>query len=113
MGTAKRELFRTSHIFVLPSLHEPWGFVINEALEWGLPVITTDAVGAAGYLAKANGHIVPAGDVHALRSAISALIHDHATIRAMSHASRDLAAQLTIRDMAKPFLDAVNSVCFD
>ena len=52
---------------VLPSVttretNEPWGLVVNEAMHAGLPVIATDAVGAAaGGLVRDghNGYVVP------------------------------------------------------
>ena len=34
-------------LFVLPSHFEPWGLVINEAMNAGKPVIVSDCVGAA------------------------------------------------------------------
>lgn len=63
-------------IFVLPSSHEPWGLAINEAMNFGLPIITTDKVGAHADLVESdgNGIIVPAGDRVALRSALSTLV---------------------------------------
>jgi hypothetical protein len=42
---------------VLPSLVEPWGIVVVEALRMGLPVIATPAVGAAVSLAGYSGAI--------------------------------------------------------
>ena len=38
--------FHNASCFVLPSLFEPWGLVVNEALSSGLPVIATKNVGA-------------------------------------------------------------------
>lgn len=38
--------FHNASCFVCPSLFEPWGLVINEALSSGLPVIATKEVGA-------------------------------------------------------------------
>jgi glycosyltransferase involved in cell wall biosynthesis len=38
--------FHNASCFVLPSLFEPWGLVVNEALASGLPVIATKNVGA-------------------------------------------------------------------
>ena len=51
------------------TFREPWGLVVNEAMNRGLPVIATDAVGAAaGGLVRDghNGLVVPAGDAGAL-----------------------------------------------
>lgn len=109
-GQEKRNIFKESHIFVLPSLHEPWGFVVNEAIEWGMPVITTNAVGSANYLVKSNGYIVHPGDVAALSGAIASMIRDREKMRIMGKVSIELSEHLTMTDMAKPFLDAVSLV---
>jgi glycosyltransferase involved in cell wall biosynthesis len=37
--------YLNNHIFVLPSLSEPWGLVVEEAIYFGLPVLVSDAVG--------------------------------------------------------------------
>ena len=53
---------------------EPWGLVVNEAFHQGVPVIATDAVGAAaGGLVQheRTGLVVPAGDADALRAALA------------------------------------------
>jgi glycosyltransferase involved in cell wall biosynthesis len=39
-------LYASAHAFILPSLFEPWGLVINEALAANLPVAASTAVGA-------------------------------------------------------------------
>ena len=44
--------FRNASCLVCPSIFEPWGLVINEALSAGLPVITTKNVGASYDLVK-------------------------------------------------------------
>ena len=52
--------YSIADIFILPSIttkmfKEPWGLVINEAMNQGCPVITTNAVGAAmGGLVEEN-----------------------------------------------------------
>lgn len=38
-------LLQRMHVFVLPSLSEPWGLVVEEALNNGLPVVVSDRVG--------------------------------------------------------------------
>jgi glycosyltransferase involved in cell wall biosynthesis len=66
------ELFALAEATVVPSLSEPWGVVVNEALACGTPVIASDAVGAAEDLIRdgVNGRIYPAGGVHALAEAL-------------------------------------------
>ena len=76
-----RNFYAASDVVVMPSIRtrtfrEPWGLVANEAMNQGIPVIATDAVGAvAGGLVRErrNGLVVPAGDPAALASAILCL----------------------------------------
>ena len=71
---ALRDLYAGSDVVVVPSIPtrdflEPWGLVANEAFNQGVPVIATDAVGAAaGGLIEheRTGLVVPAGDADAL-----------------------------------------------
>jgi glycosyltransferase involved in cell wall biosynthesis len=79
-----RNLYAASDVLVLPSIQtrtflEPWGMVVNEAMNRGLPVIASDAVGAAaGGLVRdgRNGLVVPAGDSAALAEAMTRLATD-------------------------------------
>jgi glycosyltransferase involved in cell wall biosynthesis len=81
---ALRDLYAASDVLVVPSIptrtfREPWGLVVNEAMNRGLPVIASDAVGAAaGGLVQdgRNGLVVAAGDVGALARAIGRLSQD-------------------------------------
>jgi len=81
------ELYRyyaLADVFVLPSVttrlgKEPWGLVVNEAMNQGAPVIVTDAVGAApGGLVRngETGLIVPEGDIDALGTALRLMLTD-------------------------------------
>lgn len=36
------KLFKSSHLFVLPSLYEPFGIAVLEAMSYGMPVIATN-----------------------------------------------------------------------
>jgi glycosyltransferase involved in cell wall biosynthesis len=83
-ATAMRDVYAACDVLVLPSLatrtfREPWGLVANEAMNRGLPVIASDAVGAAaGGLVRdgVNGLVVVAGDSTALAHAIVRLAED-------------------------------------
>ena len=65
-------LYRQADILVVPSVFEAWGLVVHEGLAYGLPVITTDQVGAADDLVDSgvNGYVVPAGDHEVLAGAM-------------------------------------------
>lgn len=41
------KVYREHDVFILPSLQEPWGLVVEEALHFGLPVIVSECVGCA------------------------------------------------------------------
>jgi glycosyltransferase involved in cell wall biosynthesis len=79
-----RNVYAACDVLVLPSIatrrfREPWGLVINEAMNRGLPVIVSDAVGAAaGGLVRdeVNGLVVESGDSDALAHAIVRLADD-------------------------------------
>jgi glycosyltransferase involved in cell wall biosynthesis len=95
-----RNSYAGADVLVIPSLAtrhflEPWGLVANEAMNQHLPVIATDAVGAAaGGLVRheRNGLVVAAGDRDALAGALRRL-HDDPGLRAElgANGARDVA----------------------
>lgn len=91
------EYFSTSDIFVLPSRHDGWGVVVNQALGAGLPVIASDAVGAGLDLVEdgVNGFRFRAGDLDGLQRCMESLASSSETARRMGEASRRKAVTLT------------------
>ena len=70
-------IYATADVFVLPSAaNETWGLVVNEALNFSLPVVVTDKVGCAADLVEdgRSGFIVPAGDADSLADRIARLV---------------------------------------
>jgi glycosyltransferase involved in cell wall biosynthesis len=88
-------IFSISTALVLPSEHEPWGAVVNEAMASGACVIATDRVGAASELLEhgIDGFLVRVGDVDAIRAAMLALILDSQRAQQMGLAARDKAVR--------------------
>jgi glycosyltransferase involved in cell wall biosynthesis len=88
--------FARADVFVLPSRHDGWGVVVNQALGAGLPVICSDAVGAGHDLIRheANGLVVPAGDVAALTTALRRLARSADLRRTLGAAARTTAEAL-------------------
>jgi glycosyltransferase involved in cell wall biosynthesis len=96
-----RNFYAASDVLVLPSIptrtfREPWGLVVNEAFNQQLPVIVSDAVGAAaGGLVRdgANGFVVPAADASALAASLRRLGSDPELRRRMGRTgARDVRA---------------------
>jgi glycosyltransferase involved in cell wall biosynthesis len=61
-------IFQKMDLFVLPSLYEPWGVVVHEAAFAGLPLLVSDAVGAADAFVEngINGWVFGQGDLSAI-----------------------------------------------
>jgi len=70
-NTQVRELMQQSHLFVLPSLDDGWGAVVNEALMAGVPVIATSVSGSSVVVQSSGyGEVVNAGNELELYTAI-------------------------------------------
>lgn len=113
-----RDFYAACDVVVLPSIptrtfREPWGLVINEAMNRSLPVIVTDAVGAAaGGLVRdeRNGLVVPASDPQALAGALRRLASDAGLRERLGQAgARDVSAY-TAQAWAEGFSQALASV---
>ena len=71
-------LIRSSEIVVVPSLIDTWGIIVDEGLQLGKTVISSDATGS-GYdriLNGQNGFLFPAGDADSLSDLLDGLIDD-------------------------------------
>ncbi len=92
-------LFDLSTVFVLPSRHEAWGLITNEAMACGLPVIVTHDAGCAVDLLRngENGFVYDAGDVSALRDALTAVLVP-GRAAAMGAVSREIIAGWSYRE---------------
>jgi glycosyltransferase involved in cell wall biosynthesis len=109
-----RELERATCL-VLPSVttretNEPWGLVVNEAMHAGLPVVATDAVGAAvGGLVRDghNGYVVPERNPDRLGDAMQRLLTDRDAAARMGRQARVDAAAFNYDRMADAFQGAV------
>jgi glycosyltransferase involved in cell wall biosynthesis len=91
-GEAMRVLAECD-LLVLPSRHDGWGAVVNEALMRGVPVLCSDRCGAADLLREAwRGEVYPYGDEDALVRAL---------MRWIAAGSPDEAQRSRIRDWAR------------
>lgn len=86
--------YHAAEVLILPSDHEPWALVVQEALAASLPVIASDCVGAARELVEdgTSGRIFPAGNLAALEKAILDITDANSLGRYRTESSASLAA---------------------
>lgn len=100
VGTATREelpaWYALADAFVLPARSDQWGMVLNEAALAGLPLVATDAPGAAHDVIEdgVNGFRVPAGDAAALAAALRRALDPDFARRAGTR-SREIGGRYT------------------
>jgi glycosyltransferase involved in cell wall biosynthesis len=87
--------YNSCDLFILPSIvnnysYEPWGLVVNEAMVFGKPIITTDAVGSGMDMVTnyKNGFIVENKNTKALFDAINYILSDEMAMHEMGVNSR-------------------------
>lgn len=105
---SKEELskyYKAADVFALPTRDDVWGLVINEAMGYGLPVISTNKCVAALELVKpnVNGYIIQVDDVETLAEKINEIFLD-INIKekvSMGKHSLSLIRQYTIENMTR------------
>ena len=107
------ELFEQADVFILPSRRDGWGVVVNQAVSAGLPIIASDAVGAAFDLVKdgENGFIVPNGEVQPLAEKMKKLLLDSTLRKKFSEESLKLADEITPQRGAEKFSEIMCEIC--
>lgn len=74
-----KDYYRIADVFVLPTRSDTWGLVINEAMTYGLPIVTTKNCVAGLELIEnsVNGFLVNSEDYEAMNDRIAKLLSDN------------------------------------
>ena len=99
-----QDAYRSSDVFVLPSLNEGMSNAVLEAMAAGLPIITTDTGGSVE-LIKGNGFIVEKKDTQSIVRAIQAFLNSRELIVEMGQHSRKIAENLGWNNIARAYYD--------
>lgn len=99
--------YKAADLFVLPTRKDVWGLVINEAMSFGLPIITTNKCVAGIELVenKENGFIVPVDNQEELSKKINTILSNETLRNKMALNSLKKIQQFTIEEMAKAHLN--------
>jgi glycosyltransferase involved in cell wall biosynthesis len=108
---AMPKIFAEADIFVLPSRHDGWGVVVNEALGAGLPIIVSDRVGARDLVENGcNGFITAAGEVDVLASALLKLTQSGALRQTLGRSSAERASHWDVDEGVRRWVELSNWV---
>ena len=95
--------YKAADIFVFPTREDIWGLVINEAMAYGLPVITTDRCVAGLELIEngVNGYLIPSEDSATLAAKMDLLLSDTEKCVEITKNNLKKISFYTIENMAK------------
>jgi glycosyltransferase involved in cell wall biosynthesis len=111
-GDALPPLYAAADAFVFPTLGDPFGMVVLEAMACGLPVISTSAAGeiADRIDEGVNGFVVPPADAEALRTRMELLASDKSLRVRMGDAATAKVAGQSPHVWAEAFEQAVDKL---
>lgn len=104
--------FLAADLFVLPTREDVWGLVINEAMNYGLPVVTTNkcVAGLELIVDDVNGYIVPPDDARLLSEKINKIINNQELQEKMSGNNLQKISNYTIENMVNVHINIFNKL---
>ena len=103
-----KQYMSISDLFVHPTREDIWGLVINEAMSYGLPVLTTNMC-VAGVELLPQTCIVRSEDVNGLKEKILEVIYDNDELKRMSDRNLEKIKKYTIEEMVNNHINIFNT----
>jgi glycosyltransferase involved in cell wall biosynthesis len=116
-GFAQREqlaeLYALAEVLVFPSHTDPWGFVVNEAMACGVPIIASKVAGCVAELVVdgENGFVVSPGDIEELADAMRRIVNNPGLATVMGARSAARIQGFTPSAWAEGIAEAVRLAC--
>jgi L-malate glycosyltransferase len=103
-GEKKFQYLALSDVYVMPSIREPFGISLLEAMKLGVPVICTDTGGQRDIVKdETNGLLVPPADSQALAGALESISLDPAKRKAISETNKEYVKLFDIGTVARDY----------
>ena len=105
-------LFDLCDVFVLPSIHEPWGLIVNEVMNAARAIVLSDQVGCVPDLLHngVNGFVFPAQNVDALTNLLRRFLDDPSLAPTMGKNAAATIADYSFQQDVEGFRRALASV---
>lgn len=106
------EYYALADVFILPSISEPWGLVVNEAMICGLPVIVSKRTGAYFDLVKEkiNGFGFDPYNQRELEDIMLKFVREDVDIKTMGDASKEIIKEYTPENAAMQMFRGIKKV---
>lgn len=106
------EYYKIADLFVLPTREDIWGLVINEAMAFGLPIITTNKCVAGIELVEdnVNGYIISVDDYIMLSKRINEICNNDKLRNIMYKNNINKIKQYTIENMVEEYINIFNEI---
>jgi len=106
------EYYAASDVFVFPTIYEPFGLVIVEAMASGLPVITSRVAGAADFITDGVDGLLLSdpGDTSDLAAKIELLLSNVELRKTMGKRARETVENLSWNRVAQKTIDIYNRI---
>lgn len=106
-----QKYYIASDIFVLPTHSDTWGLVINEAMSFGQPIITTNRCVAGLELVTdgENGYLIHVNDVDTLHEHIKFLVDNPQKRNSMGKKSLEKIQRYSYENMAETIYSALEN----
>lgn len=104
--------YSIADIFVLPSEVDIWGLVVNEAMNFALPIIATDMVGATYDVVEIgkNGYVYKVGDTDKLSEYLIKLIENKSLRKKMGKKSLKIINRWSYKQAISGIIKTVEAV---
>ena len=105
-------LMRSADIVVVPSFEDSWGIVVDEGLQLGKAVVSSNATGSGCDRIEhgVNGYLFPAGDANTLAAIIASLLNDPDLRTRIGRLAEASPRNIRPIDNVKTLLDVISRI---
>jgi glycosyltransferase involved in cell wall biosynthesis len=104
--------YAAADLLVLPSCAEPWGLVVNEAMNFSLPIVVSDRVGCGPDLVRTgvNGEVFEHSSADALEAVLERCVSQPDRLRELGRASLERIREWGLPETVRGIIQALTAV---